>query len=70
MESKFTFTDNVFAVRRFGPVQGLENFKWPFAMKGHCCTMTEGMESCPSSRMDTEYLISESVFFIMVITLS
>jgi hypothetical protein len=32
--------------------------------------MTEGMESCPSSHMDTEYLISESVFFIMVITLS
>jgi len=54
----------------FGPAQGLKNFKWPIAIKGHCSTLTEGMESFPPSCMDTECLISESTFFIMVVTLS
>jgi len=54
----------------FGPALGLKNIKWPFAIKGHCCTLTEGMESYPPSCMDTKCLISESAFFIMVVTLS
>jgi hypothetical protein len=54
----------------FGPAQGLKNFKWRFAINGHCCTLTEGMESFSPLCMDTECLISESAFFIMIITLS
>ena len=54
----------------FGPAQGLKNFEWPIAIKVHCCTLTEGMESFPPSCMDTECLISEGAFFKMVVTVT